>query len=114
MSDSQHDKRTLERRKVHWRAIVLLPNGQQQAAQIINASEEGLGLRCAMPIGMGSEVALMLAVADRQHPGKTLPVRLQAKVMFELLSGSEFMTGLNITQISDQDRECLRVNSRAH
>ena len=81
MSGSAQDKRTLERRRVHWRASVVLPHEQSLAPHIVNASEEGLGMRCTTPLVVGSEIALLVAVVERQHPGKTLAVRLHGRGM---------------------------------
>lgn len=101
------DHRSSDRRNVSWRAKILLSQGQVLEARATDAGTSGLGLLSAQPLAEGSIIQLAVQVPVHGTPGKFQIVTGKARVVFQVLRGSEYQLGLEWVQLEPAMREAV-------
>jgi hypothetical protein len=103
------EKRHLDRRRVHWRVLVLQSGGGKIPCYTFDISEGGLGLLSRQAFPLKSSLSIALFVPDPKKPGKSNVLTLSANVIFQVMRNDEVHTGLQFTRAPVSAREVIRA-----
>ncbi|GAA5167882.1 PilZ domain-containing protein [Viridibacterium curvum] len=104
--------RANERKRVHWRALILLPDWQAIPTSIVNISESGTCIISPDTRPAGAMMQIVLFVPDLKHDGRVMPWLLKMKVAYSVLSGSGFQLGAQFLQPEAAAVEHIRAAMR--
>ncbi|WP_018607662.1 PilZ domain-containing protein [Uliginosibacterium gangwonense] len=107
------EKRSFERRRVHWRMLILLPTGEKKPGYVMDVSEGGLRILSMYSFSTGSSINIAAFVPDVQKPGNYLVTSFTCKVIFQVLRGAEVQLGLEYVNLPEVARQRIRAAVRA-
>lgn len=112
MAEGFINQRSQERKKVHWRAFILMPDGSKLPAQVTNISAEGLSLLSARTFATNTRLELAIGVPQPHDASKLTIANATANVRYAVLSGAGFQLGLRFERLSDADKR--RIHDATH
>lgn len=112
-SSSVSEKRSFERRRVHWRMLILLSSGEKKPGYVMDVSEGGLRILSMYSFPTGSLINVAAFVPDVQKPGNYLVTSFTCKVIFQVLRGAEVQLGLEYVNLPEVARQRIRAAVRA-
>lgn len=110
---SVSEKRSHERRRVHWRMLILLSSGEKKPGYVVDVSEGGLRILSMYSFPTGSLINVAAFVPDVQKPGNYLVTSFTCKVIFQVLRGAEVQLGLEYVNLPDVARQRIRAAVKA-
>lgn len=114
MAEGFINQRSQERKKVHWRAFILLPDGSKLPAQVVNISSEGLSLLSPRSFPANVQLELAIGVPLPKDASKLSIASVTATVRYSVLSGEHFQIGLRIEKMSEADRQRIYDATHKH
>lgn len=112
MAEGFINQRSQERKKVHWRAFILMPDGSKLPAQVVNISSEGLSLFSPRSFPANVRLELAIGVPLPNDASKINVASITANVRYAVLSGEHFQIGMRIEKLSEADRK--RIYDATH
>jgi PilZ domain len=113
MSDAgKAEGRANERKRVHWRSLILLPDWQAVPTSIINISESGTCIISPDSRPAGAQLQIVLFVPDLKHDGRVMSWMLRTKVAYAVLANNGFQLGVQFIQPEADAVEHIRAAMR--
>jgi len=103
------EKRGAERKRVHWRMLILFTTGEKKPGYVIDVSEGGMQIQSMYSFPTGSIVNIAVFVPDAQKPGSYLGTPFVCKVVYQVLKGADVQLGLVFVNLAESARQRIRA-----
>lgn len=110
MSDLRSNPRT----HVAWRGAVQIAPGNIVVVKVVNFSGNGAQFLCAKMLQEKQTYNMMIEMPDRRDPTLRVQVACKGTVLYSILSGSEYRTGIRISDIPPQHNQLMQAYMHKH
>lgn len=112
-STKSTEKRSSERKRVHWRLLILMPTGEKKPGYVMDVSDGGMRIISMYSYPTNSVINLAVFVPDVDKPGNYLVTSFACKVIYQVLKGAEVQLGLSYVNLPDVAWQRMRAAMKA-